>query len=43
MTLIELIIAVVFLVVGGALGYFFHRYQADVARRNQQEKAAENN
>jgi ribonuclease Y len=39
MTLIDLIIAVVFLVVGGALGYFFHRYQADIARRNQQEKA----
>ena len=39
MTLIDLVIAVVFLVVGAALGYFCHRYQADVARKNQQEKA----
>src|SRR5512134_121685 len=39
MTWIDLVIAVVFLVVGVALGYFFHRYQADIARRNQQEKA----
>jgi ribonucrease Y len=39
MTLIDLIIAVVFLVVGATLGYFFQRYQADIARRNQQEKA----
>src|SRR5512139_1410538 len=34
-----LIITVVSLAVGGALGYFFHRYQAEVLRRNQQEKA----
>ena len=39
MTLIDLIIAVVFLVVGGALCYLFHRNQADIARRNQHEKA----
>ena len=39
MTWIELVIAVVFLVVGAALGYFLHRYQADIARKNQQEKA----
>src|SRR5512147_3319498 len=39
MTLIDLVIAIVFLAVGGALGYFFHRYQAEVLRRNQQEKA----
>src|SRR5512145_2358178 len=39
MTLIDLIIAVVFLLLGAALGYFFHRYQADIARKNQQEKA----
>jgi ribonuclease Y len=34
-----IIVSVIFLILGGALGYFFHRYQADVARRNQQEKA----
>src|SRR5918995_5164548 len=39
MTLIDLIIAVVFLALGSALGYFFHRYQAEVLRKNQQEKA----
>src|SRR5574339_1128135 len=39
MTWIDLVIAVVFLGVGAALGFFFHRYQADVARKNQQEKA----
>jgi ribonucrease Y len=39
MTLIDLIIYVVFLGVGAALGYFFHRYQADIARKNQQERA----
>src|SRR5574339_582719 len=39
MTLIDLVIAVVFLVVGAALGYFFHRYQAEIARKNQQDKA----
>ena len=39
MTVIDLVIAVVFLIVGAALGYFFHRYQADIARKNQQEKA----
>jgi ribonuclease Y len=39
MTLIDLIIYVVFLLLGAALGYLFHRYQADVARKNQQEKA----
>ncbi len=39
MTLIDLVVAVVFLILGAGLGYFFHRYQADVARRNQQEKA----
>ncbi len=39
MTLIDLIIYVVFLLLGAALGYLFHRYQADVIRKNQQEKA----
>jgi len=33
------IIGVIFLILGAAAGYFFHRYQAEVARRNQQEKA----
>src|SRR5919206_4496232 len=33
------IIAVLFLMLGVAAGYFFHRYQAEVVRRNQQEKA----
>src|ERR1041384_1707460 len=39
MTWIDLVIAIVFLSVGGALGYFLHRYQAELLRRNQQEKA----
>jgi ribonuclease Y len=33
------IIGVIFLIVGAVAGYFFHRYQAEVLRRNQQEKA----
>ncbi|HKG53699.1 MAG TPA: Rnase Y domain-containing protein, partial [Anaerolineales bacterium] len=33
------IIGVIFLILGAAAGYFFHRYQAEVLRRNQQEKA----
>ena len=36
---IDLVIGVIFLVIGAAAGYFFHRYQAEVLRRNQQEKA----
>ena len=36
---IDWIIGIVFLAVGAAAGYFFHRYQAEVLRRNQQEKA----
>jgi len=36
---IDWIIGIVFLGVGAAAGYFFHRYQAEVLRRNQQEKA----
>ena len=39
MNLIDLVIGVIFLVIGAAAGYFFHRYQAEVLRRNQQEKA----
>lgn len=39
MNLIDLIIAVVALAVGAAAGYLFQRYQQEVARRNQQDKA----
>lgn len=39
MTTIAWIIAIVFLILGVAAGYLFHRYQLEVARRNQQEKA----
>jgi ribonuclease Y len=34
-----IIISVIFLILGAAAGYFFHLYQANVARRNQQDKA----
>ena len=33
------ITGVIFLILGAVAGYFFHRYQAEVLRRNQQEKA----
>ena len=33
------IIALLCLLLGAVAGYFFHRYQAEIARRNQQEKA----
>jgi len=36
---IDLVIGLFFLIVGAAAGYFLHRYQAEVLRRNQQEKA----
>ena len=39
MSPINVIIDIVVLVVGLAAGYFFHRYQADIARKNQQDKA----
>ncbi|HSL31864.1 MAG TPA: ribonuclease Y [Anaerolineales bacterium] len=39
MTPIAWIIALIFLLVGAVAGYFFHRYQAEIARRNQQERA----
>src|SRR5688572_19972291 len=39
MTPIAWIIALLFLIVGAVAGYFLHRYQAEIARRNQQEKA----
>ena len=39
MSLITLIVAVLALVVGAAAGYFFHRYQAEQLKKNQQERA----
>jgi len=36
---IDLVIGLIFLVIGAAAGYFFHRYQAEVLRKNRQEKA----
>jgi ribonucrease Y len=36
---IDWIIGAIFLIVGAAAGYFFHRYQAEILRRNQQERA----
>src|SRR3989304_819358 len=35
----NLIIGVIFLIAGVATGYIFHRYQAETARKNQQDKA----
>src|SRR5690349_15965048 len=37
--LISIVISVITLILGGAAGYFFHRYQADVAAKAKQEKA----
>jgi ribonuclease Y len=39
MNLIAWIIALLFLAAGVGFGYLIHRYQADIARKNQQEKA----
>jgi ribonuclease Y len=39
MSPIDLVIGLIFLIVGAAAGYFFHRYQAEILRRNQHEKA----
>src|SRR5512141_3142597 len=39
MSPIAWIIAILFLVLGAVAGYFFHRYQAEILRRNQQDKA----
>src|SRR5215211_7048629 len=39
MSPITIVIDILVLVVGLAAGYFFHRYQADIALRNQQDKA----
>ena len=33
------VISLVLLIAGLAIGYFFHRYQADIALKNQQDKA----
>src|SRR5436190_17182571 len=37
--LISIVISVVTLILGGVAGYFFHRYQADVAAKAKQERA----
>ena len=39
MSLVDLLIFIVALVLGGATGYFLHRYQAERALKNQQDKA----
>jgi ribonuclease Y len=39
MSPINVFVDLLVLVVGLAAGYFFHRYQADIARKNQQDKA----
>ena len=39
MSPIYLVIDAIFLIVGLAAGYLFHRYRADIARKNQQDKA----
>src|SRR5512134_623718 len=39
MSPIAWIIAILCLILGGVAGYFLHRYQAELLRRNQQEKA----
>src|SRR5688572_21568405 len=39
MSPINVIVDIVVLVVGLAAGYFFHRYQAETKRKNQQDKA----
>ena len=37
--IISILISLVLLIAGLAIGYFFHRYQADIALKNQQDKA----
>ncbi|HVF26022.1 MAG TPA: ribonuclease Y [Anaerolineales bacterium] len=39
MNLVNVLVTVFALALGGVLGYFFHRYQADKALKNQQDKA----
>ena len=34
-----IIVAILALVVGGVAGYFFHRYQVEQHKKNQQDKA----
>ncbi len=36
---ISIVVSLLLLIVGLAVGYFFHRYQADIALKNQQDKA----
>ncbi len=37
--ILTIFIAILALVVGGLLGYFFHRYQAEIALQDGQQKA----
>jgi len=39
MNLVNFIVMIFALALGGVIGYFFHRYQADKALKNQQDKA----
>src|SRR5574339_646032 len=39
MSWITVLLSIVMLAAGVAIGYFFHRYQADIALKNQQDKA----
>ncbi len=39
MNLIDVVIGIFGLIVGAVAGYVFHRYQAEIVRKNQQEKA----
>ena len=39
MNLVNFLVAIFALALGGVLGYFIHRYQADKALKNQQDKA----
>ena len=37
--IIVFVVALLALAIGAAAGYFFHRYQAEQLRKNQQERA----
>ena len=39
MSFIPVLINILVLAIGAAAGYFFHRYQAEQRRKNQQERA----
>src|SRR5512138_2530140 len=39
MSWITVVLSILMLLAGAAIGYFFHRYQADIALKNQQDKA----